>query len=182
MAAGIAQLWLVYGGMGAAFCWLYRRTGTLWAAITAHALNNAVALAALVFPGVNVTPRPLDERLSRYATHSAYEHGGDHETTAAGPVITTVSACATTTSPTGRRQMVGGVSQGSSWTSSARRRSPKPSEGKDQHRGRQNAYVQCVVNALVAQLPPSTVAYGGRRRCSSTRNPTPSPCPAARSA
>jgi membrane protease YdiL (CAAX protease family) len=49
--AEIAQLWLVYGGMGAAFCWLYRRTGTLWAAIAAHALNNAVALAALVFFG-----------------------------------------------------------------------------------------------------------------------------------
>ena len=37
--------------MGAAFCWLYRRTGTLWAAIAAHALNNAVALAAMVFLG-----------------------------------------------------------------------------------------------------------------------------------
>lgn len=48
---GMAQLWLVYGGMGAAFCWLYQRTGTLWAAITAHALNNAVALAAMVFLG-----------------------------------------------------------------------------------------------------------------------------------
>ncbi|BCX41858.1 CPBP family intramembrane metalloprotease [Stenotrophomonas pavanii] len=48
---GMAQLWLVYGGMGAAFCWLYRRTGTLWAAIAAHALNNAVALAAMVFLG-----------------------------------------------------------------------------------------------------------------------------------
>jgi membrane protease YdiL (CAAX protease family) len=48
--AEIAQLWLVYGGMGAAFCWLYQRTGTLWAAI-AHALNNGVALAALVFFG-----------------------------------------------------------------------------------------------------------------------------------
>ncbi|WP_367380858.1 lysostaphin resistance A-like protein [Stenotrophomonas cyclobalanopsidis] len=49
--AEIAQLWLVYGGMGAAFCWLYRRTGTLWAAIIAHGLNNAVALAALMFFG-----------------------------------------------------------------------------------------------------------------------------------
>jgi len=47
----IAQLWLVYGGMGMAFCWLYRRTGTLWAPIAAHALNNGVALAALVWLG-----------------------------------------------------------------------------------------------------------------------------------
>lgn len=46
------QLWLVYGGMGVAFAWVYRRTGTLWAAIGAHALNNAVALIALVWFGV----------------------------------------------------------------------------------------------------------------------------------
>ncbi|MCD9085187.1 type II CAAX endopeptidase family protein [Stenotrophomonas sp. SY1] len=45
------QLWLVYGGMGAAFAWLYRRTGTLWAAVGAHAINNAIALAALVLFG-----------------------------------------------------------------------------------------------------------------------------------
>lgn len=47
----IAQLWLIYGGMGVAFCWLYKRTGTLWAPITAHALNNGVALAAMVWLG-----------------------------------------------------------------------------------------------------------------------------------
>ena len=40
----VLQLWLVYGGMGAAFAWLYWRTGTLWAPILAHALNNAIAL------------------------------------------------------------------------------------------------------------------------------------------
>ena len=40
----VLQLWLVYGGMGAAFAWLYWRTGTLWAPILAHALNNALAL------------------------------------------------------------------------------------------------------------------------------------------
>ncbi|WP_269789550.1 CPBP family intramembrane glutamic endopeptidase [Stenotrophomonas sp. Iso1] len=45
------QLWLIYGGMGAAFAWLYRHTGTLWAAIGAHSINNAIALAALVFFG-----------------------------------------------------------------------------------------------------------------------------------
>ena len=48
----ILQLWLVYGGMGVAFAWLYRRTGTLWAAIGAHTLNNAIALTALVFFGL----------------------------------------------------------------------------------------------------------------------------------
>lgn len=49
----IAQLWLVYGSMGAAFAWLYQRTGTLWAPIVAHALNNAIALGALVFLGLH---------------------------------------------------------------------------------------------------------------------------------
>ncbi len=37
-------LWLTYGFMGAAFAGLYWRTRTLWAAIAAHALNNAIAL------------------------------------------------------------------------------------------------------------------------------------------
>lgn len=45
------QLWLVYGAMGAAFAWVYRRTGTLWAAIGAHALNNALACALLLAAG-----------------------------------------------------------------------------------------------------------------------------------
>lgn len=44
-------LWLIYGSMGATFAWLYRRTGTLWAAIVAHGINNAIALAALFWFG-----------------------------------------------------------------------------------------------------------------------------------
>ncbi|WP_305804757.1 type II CAAX endopeptidase family protein [Stenotrophomonas sp. YIM B06876] len=48
----ILQLWLIYGGMGAAFAWLYQRTGTLWAPVAAHALNNAIALSALFLFGV----------------------------------------------------------------------------------------------------------------------------------
>ncbi|WP_234884966.1 CPBP family intramembrane glutamic endopeptidase, partial [Xanthomonas perforans] len=50
--AAIAQLWLVYGSMGAAFAWLYWRTGTLWAPIAAHGINNTTALAALYFFGL----------------------------------------------------------------------------------------------------------------------------------
>jgi len=46
------QLWLVYGCMGAAFAWVYRKTGTLWAAIAAHAINNAIALGALILFGM----------------------------------------------------------------------------------------------------------------------------------
>ncbi|MCD0278374.1 CPBP family intramembrane metalloprotease [Xanthomonas melonis] len=49
--AAIVQLWLVYGSMGAAFAWLYWRTGTLWAPIAAHGINNATALVALYFFG-----------------------------------------------------------------------------------------------------------------------------------
>ena len=41
----VVQLWLIYGGMGAAFAWLYWRTGSLWAPFLAHALNNGIALA-----------------------------------------------------------------------------------------------------------------------------------------
>ncbi|MET0654443.1 MAG: CPBP family intramembrane glutamic endopeptidase [Pseudoxanthomonas sp.] len=40
-------LWLTYGFMGAAFAFVYWRTRTLWAAIGAHALNNAIALSVL---------------------------------------------------------------------------------------------------------------------------------------
>ncbi|HSX65489.1 MAG TPA: CPBP family intramembrane glutamic endopeptidase [Pseudoxanthomonas sp.] len=40
-------LLLVYMLMGMLFAWLYRRTGTLWAPMAAHAVNNALALAAL---------------------------------------------------------------------------------------------------------------------------------------
>ncbi len=38
-------LWVIYAGMGMAFAWLYRRTGTLWAPVGAHMLNNALALS-----------------------------------------------------------------------------------------------------------------------------------------
>lgn len=46
---------LVYAGMGGIFAWVYRRTGTLWAPIAAHILNNAIALAVLqVYGGAPV--------------------------------------------------------------------------------------------------------------------------------
>ena len=43
--AATGMLWLTYGFMGAAFALVYWRTRTLWAAISAHALNNAIALS-----------------------------------------------------------------------------------------------------------------------------------------
>ena len=45
--AATLLLWAIYTCMGAAFAWLYRRSGTLWAPIFAHALNNALALLLL---------------------------------------------------------------------------------------------------------------------------------------
>jgi predicted Zn-dependent protease len=65
-----------------------------------------------------------------------------------------VSACATTTSPTGRRQMVGGVSQAELDQLGAQAFNETKQKEKISSDGRQNGYVQCVVNALVAQLPP----------------------------
>lgn len=47
----IALLWLTYACIGAAFAWVYRRTGTLWAAIAAHGINNLLACALLVVQG-----------------------------------------------------------------------------------------------------------------------------------
>jgi CAAX protease family protein len=43
-----ALLWTCYAAMGGLFAWVYRRTGTLWAAIGAHAVNNLVASALLL--------------------------------------------------------------------------------------------------------------------------------------
>lgn len=41
-------LWTCYAVMGALFAWVYHRTGTLWAAVGAHAVNNAIAGALLL--------------------------------------------------------------------------------------------------------------------------------------
>lgn len=43
-----ALLWGCYAAMGALFAWVYWRTGTLWAAVGAHAVNNAIAGALLL--------------------------------------------------------------------------------------------------------------------------------------
>ncbi|MQP75142.1 M48 family metalloprotease [Stenotrophomonas sp. MYb238] len=64
-----------------------------------------------------------------------------------------LGACATTTSPTGRRQIVGGVSQQQLDQLGAQAFAETKAKQTLSSDGRQNAYVQCVVNALVAQLP-----------------------------
>ncbi|WP_068820160.1 M48 family metallopeptidase, partial [Xanthomonas graminis] len=64
-----------------------------------------------------------------------------------------LAACATTTSPTGRTQVVGGVSQqeldqlGLQAFAEAKAKQPIDADPK------RNAYVRCVVDALVTQLP-----------------------------
>lgn len=52
-AAEMAVLWSAYALIGIALAWVYRRTGTLWAAVLAHAVNNALGCTfALAFtPG-----------------------------------------------------------------------------------------------------------------------------------
>lgn len=68
-------------------------------------------------------------------------------------VALTVAACATTISPTGRTQYVGAVSQDQLNQLGAQ----AFTEMKSKQRvagGQQNAYLNCVVNALVRELPP----------------------------
>lgn len=66
-----------------------------------------------------------------------------------------LTACATTTSPTGRKQYVGAVSQeqlqqmGQQAFAEAKAKTPQSTDA------RQTAYVRCVVGALTAQLPPN---------------------------
>ena len=68
-------------------------------------------------------------------------------------VVALLAACATTTTSTGRRQYVGAVSQaqlnqlGAQAFTEAKQKGPLSKDAK------QNAYVRCVVNALVQQLP-----------------------------
>ena len=67
-----------------------------------------------------------------------------------------LAACATTTSPTGRTQYVGAVSQQDSSTSSARRRSPRSRRRSRRATTRaRTREVHCVGRAIVTrQLPP----------------------------
>jgi len=68
-------------------------------------------------------------------------------------LATALAACATTTSPTGRTQYVGAVSQdqldqlGAQAFAEAKAKMPQSTDA------RQTAYVRCVVNALVRELP-----------------------------
>ena len=64
-----------------------------------------------------------------------------------------LAGCATTTSPTGRRQATGAVSQAQLNQMGAQAIAVGLAKQKLSTDARANAYVRCVVNALVAQLP-----------------------------
>lgn len=68
-------------------------------------------------------------------------------------IATAVAACATTTSPTGRKQMVGGVSQEQLNQLGAQAFAETKAKEKISSNGAETAEVRCVVNALVRQLP-----------------------------
>ena len=72
----------------------------------------------------------------------------------AASVAAVVAACATTTSSTGRKQYVGAVSQEQLNQLGAQAFTEAKSKGPVSADAKQNAYVRCVVNALVRELPP----------------------------
>ena len=75
-------------------------------------------------------------------------------------IATAVGGCATATSPTGRTQYVGAISQdqlnqlGAQAFAEAKAKTPQTNDA------RQTSYVRCVVNALVRELPPQWRATG----------------------
>ncbi|MFC3552313.1 M48 family metallopeptidase [Lysobacter cavernae] len=64
-----------------------------------------------------------------------------------------VTACATTTSPTGRRQVVGAVPQAQLDQMGAQAFTEAKAKQKLSTDARQNAYVRCVVNDITRELP-----------------------------
>ncbi|MEO6104354.1 MAG: M48 family metallopeptidase [Pseudoxanthomonas sp.] len=68
-------------------------------------------------------------------------------------VLVLLAGCATTTSSTGRTQLVGGVSQQQLDQLGAQAFTEAKAKGPLSNDSKQNAYVRCVVNALVRQLP-----------------------------
>jgi predicted Zn-dependent protease len=68
-------------------------------------------------------------------------------------ILAVLAGCATTTSSTGRTQLVGGVSQEQLNQLGVQAFTEAKSKGPLSNDAKQNAYVRCVVNALVRQLP-----------------------------
>lgn len=71
----------------------------------------------------------------------------------AAAVAVALAACATTTSPTGRTQMVGGVSQQQLDQMGEQAFAQMKAQKAQTSDARQRAYATCVVNAIVRELP-----------------------------
>ena len=71
----------------------------------------------------------------------------------AGAIAAAVAACATTTSPTGRTQVVGGVSQEELNLLGARAFAELKAEKPQSRDASQQREVQCIVSAITRQLP-----------------------------
>lgn len=71
-----------------------------------------------------------------------------------------ISACATTTSPTGRRQVVGAVSEAQLAELGAKAFDEAKAKTPQSHDSRQTAYVRCVVTSIVRELPPDWQRLG----------------------
>ncbi len=74
----------------------------------------------------------------------------------AAAIAATVVACATTTSPTGRTQYVGAVSQEQLNQLGAQAFAQLKQQKQQTGNAGQRRYVACVTNAIVAQLPPQS--------------------------
>ncbi|GAB3387613.1 M48 family metallopeptidase [Lysobacter fragariae] len=70
------------------------------------------------------------------------------------PIVALVAACATTTSPTGRTQRVGAVSQDQLNAMGIQAFNETRAQKPESRDSRQNAYVRCVVNTITRELPP----------------------------
>lgn len=73
----------------------------------------------------------------------------------AAATVTLLAACATTTSPTGRTQHVGAVSQEQLNALGAQAFTQAKQQKQQSGDSRQNAYVRCVVGAITRELPPN---------------------------
>ena len=73
---------------------------------------------------------------------------------AAAATVTLLAGCATTTSPTGRTQRVGAVSQEQLNAMGTQAFEEAKTQKQQSRDAGQNAYVRCVVTALTRELPP----------------------------
>ena len=89
----------------------------------------------------------------------------------AAAIAATVTACATTTSPTGRRQVVGAVSQQQLDQMGAQAFAEMKAQKPQSNDARQRGYVQCITNAVVRELPPDWQRYGWESAVFADNNP-----------